>query len=77
METERTETIEGEGIGKIAAEQSTTTTMIIDDEDQKNSIEQTGNQEMNIEEDWHGSKTSSTQLRMTNFEAQSEEARQL
>ena len=51
--------------------------MIIDDEDQKNSIERIGNQEMNIEENWHGSKTSSTQLRTTNFEAQSEEARQL
>ena len=36
-----------------------------------------GNQEMNIEEKWQGSETSSTQLGMTDFEAQSEAARQL
>ena len=38
--------------------------MITEDEDKENATEQMGNQEMNIEKNWHGSQTSSTQLKM-------------
>ena len=41
---------------------------MITEDNEKKTIEQMGNQDINIEENWHGSKTSSTKLRMTDFE---------
>ena len=52
------------------AELSTTTT-------KEKLREQMGNEGMNIEEIWHGSEKSSIQVRMTDFSAESENARQL
>ena len=70
MENEGKATTEGERSGRSAAELTMTPTMITEDENKEDLIERTGNQEMKIKENWHRSETSSTQIRMTDFEAQ-------
>ena len=77
MENEGTETTEGEGSGRDAEEGSMTTTVIAEEEHKKKESEQSGNQEMNVEEDWHAGETSSTEQRITDIEAQSKAARHL
>ena len=58
VENERTETTVRERSGKSATKLITTTTMITEDDNKEKSIERMGNQEMNFEENWHGSETS-------------------
>ena len=83
MENKRTETTEREVSGRKQPNEdssttgiSTTTTRISSEEDSEKPREE-DQQEMNSEENWHRSEKSPTQLRMTDFEAQSEAARQL
>ena len=77
MENEGTEAAEREGSGKGALEENTIITEVTKEEDKEKEGEQNGNQKMNIEEDWHASELSSTQVGMTDFEPQSKAAKQL
>ena len=72
MENEGTKTTE-EVSGRSTTDLSTTTTIISNEEDSEKPREEMGQQGMNTEENWHASETTSTQLRMTDFDA----ARQL
>ena len=73
MGNEVKEKTEGKGNGKDA-EDSTTTTAKTEEGDEAAEGQQSENQDMNIEEDWHVSETS-TQLGMIDVEAQSQAAK--
>ena len=68
VENEGMKTTEGEVNGRSTNDVSTTTTMISNEEDNEKPREEMNQQAMNTEENWHASETTSTQLRMTDFE---------
>ena len=77
MENEgTTETTDGDGNGRGTEEESTTTTARTEKGGKAEEGEPSGDQEMNLEEDWHASETS-TQLGITDFEATTQAGRTL